>query len=110
MWNLVGNAIKFTPHAGHVSVQCTAHDTHSVRITVADTGCGIAPDELPLVFNEFSKVESAMPTSQGAQLGLFITKSLVTLHGGQMWVESRLGAGTQFSFTLPLSATQPAQP
>lgn len=110
LWNLVGNAIKFTPHAGHVSVQCTAHDTHSVRITVADTGCGIAPDELPLVFNEFSKVESAMPTSQGAQLGLFITKSLVTLHGGQMWVESRLGAGTQFSFTLPLSATQPAQP
>ncbi len=109
LWNLVGNAIKFTPHAGHVSVRCSAHDTHSVQITVADTGCGIAHDELPLVFNEFSKVESAMPTSQGAQLGLFITKSLVTLHGGQMWVESQLGAGTQFSFTLPLAATQPAQ-
>ncbi len=109
LWNLVGNAIKFTPHAGHVSVRCSAHDTHSVQITVADTGCGIASDELPLVFNEFSKVESAMPTSQGAQLGLFITKSLVTLHGGQMWVQSQLGAGTQFSFTLPLAAKQPAQ-
>ncbi|MGC3975233.1 MAG: ATP-binding protein [Nitrospira sp.] len=109
LWNLVGNAIKFTPHAGHVSVQCSANDAHFVQITIADTGCGIAADELPLVFNEFSKVESAMPTSQGAQLGLFITKSLVTLHGGQIWVESQLGTGTQFSFTLPLSSTPPAQ-
>ena len=109
LWNLVGNAIKFTPHAGHVSVRCSAHDASFAQITVADTGCGIAAGELPLVFNEFSKVESAMPTSQGAQLGLFITKSLVTLHGGQIWVESRVGAGTQFSFTLPLAATQPAQ-
>jgi signal transduction histidine kinase len=61
---------------------------------------------LPRVFNEFSKVESAMPTSQGAQLGLFITRSLVSLHGGQMWAESRLGAGTQFFFTLPLAGRQ----
>jgi two-component system sensor histidine kinase/response regulator len=53
------------------------------------------------VFNEFSKVESAVPTSQGAQLGLFITKSLVSLHGGRMWVESQLGVGSQFFFTLP---------
>lgn len=109
LWNLVGNAIKFTPHAGRVSVQCSAYDTRFAQIIVADTGCGIAPDDLPLVFNEFSKVESAMPTSQGAQLGLFITKSLVTLHGGQMWVQSRLGTGTQFTFTLPLAVTHPAQ-
>jgi signal transduction histidine kinase len=109
LWNLVGNAIKFTPHSGLVSVRCSAHSTSSAQITVADTGCGIAADELPLVFNEFSKVESAMPTSQGAQLGLFITKSLVTLHGGQMWVESQLGVGTQFYFTLPLDITQPAK-
>ncbi len=109
LWNLVGNAIKFTPHGGHVSVRCTAHDAGFAKITVSDNGCGIAADELPLVFNEFSKVESAMPTSQGAQLGLFITKSLVSLHGGGMWVESRLGAGTQFSFTLPLAATPSLQ-
>jgi signal transduction histidine kinase len=109
LWNLVGNAIKFTGHAGRVSVRCNAHDAHFAQITVADTGCGIAPDELALVFNEFSKVESAMPASQGAQLGLFITKSLVALHGGQMWVESQLGAGTQFSFTLPLPTTPPSQ-
>ena len=110
LWNLVGNAIKFTPHTGRVSVRCSAHDTRFAQITVADTGCGIAPDDLPLVFNEFSKVESAMPTSQGAQLGLFITKSLVTLHGGQMWVESRLRAGARFSFTLPVAATETSAP
>lgn len=110
LWNLVGNAIKFTPHSGRVTVQCSVRDTSAAQITVADTGCGIAADVLPLVFNEFSKVESAMPTSQGAQLGLFITKSLVTLHGGRMWVESQLGVGTQFHFTLPLDAVQTARP
>lgn len=102
LWNLVGNAIKFTPTSGRVSVSCGIHDAGFAQITVADTGCGIAANELAHVFNEFSKVESAMPASQGAQLGLFITKSLVGLHGGQMWVDSRLGVGTQFYFTLPL--------
>ena len=90
-------------------MSCSICDARYAQITVADTGCGIAPDELALVFNEFSKVESAMPASQGAQLGLFITKSLVALHGCQMWVESQLGAGTQFSFTLPLPTTPPSQ-
>ena len=102
LWNLVGNAIKFTPKAGHVSVKCELRDDGFVLIAVSDTGCGIAPHEITKVFNEFSKVESAMPTSQGAQLGLFITKSLVGLHGGQIWVESQLGVGTQFCFTLPI--------
>ncbi|HMZ55373.1 MAG TPA: ATP-binding protein [Nitrospira sp.] len=105
LWNLVGNAIKFTPQSGRVTVQCGTYDEHFAQIIVADTGCGIAADELPLVFNEFSKVESAMPASQGAQLGLFITKSLVTLHGGQMWVDSQLGVGTRFHVTLPLETT-----
>jgi signal transduction histidine kinase len=102
LWNLVGNAVKFTPQAGRISVSCTVRDAGFARISVSDSGCGIAPHELPNVFNEFSKVESTMPASQGAQLGLFITKSLVALHGGEMWVESQLGAGTQFFFTLPI--------
>lgn len=103
IFNLVGNAIKFTPPSGHVTVSCSICDANYAQVTVADTGCGIAPDQLPHVFTEFSKVESAMPTSQGAQLGLFITKSLVTLHGGQMCVDSQLGVGTRFYFTLPLA-------
>lgn len=110
LWNLVGNAIKFTPQAGRVSVTCSARDAGFAQITVSDNGCGIAPHELPKVFNEFSKVESTAPASQGAQLGLFITKSLVTLHGGQMWVESLLGAGTQVFFTLPIEIEPPPKP
>lgn len=110
LWNLVGNAVKFTPTFGRVSVVCESHDPGMVRIAVSDTGCGIAPHELPKVFNEFSKVESAVPSSQGAQLGLFITKSLVRLHGGQMSVESQLGVGTQFFFTLPIEPSPPPKP
>jgi len=109
LWNLVGNAIRFTPKAGRVSVACSARDAAFAQIMVSDTGCGIAPHELPKVFNEFSKVESTMPTAQGAQLGLFISKSLVTLHGGQMWVESLPGAGTQFFFTLPIEIEFPSE-
>jgi signal transduction histidine kinase len=100
--NLLGNAIKFTPKSGRVSVSCNTGDGELVQVVVSDSGCGIPPHELPKVFNEFSKVESAVPASQGAQLGLFITKSLVHLHGGKMWVESRVGVGTQFFFTLPM--------
>jgi signal transduction histidine kinase len=110
LWNLVGNAIKFTPKSGRVRVRCSPGDAGFAQIAVEDTGCGIASRELPNVFNEFSKVESAMPTSQGAQLGLFITKSLVTLHGGQMWVESQLDVGTQFYFTLPIDNPPPSKP
>jgi signal transduction histidine kinase len=56
------------------------------------------------VFNEFSKVESSIPASQGAQLGLFITKSLVKLHGGHIWVVSQLGVGSRFCFTIPCAS------
>ncbi|MBA5874968.1 MAG: GAF domain-containing protein [Nitrospira sp. CR1.2] len=110
IFNLVGNAIKFTPPSGHVTVGCSICDATYAQVTVTDTGCGIAPDQLPHVFTEFSKVESAMPTSQGAQLGLFITRSLVTLHGGQMCVDSELGVGTRFYFTLPLAHPPPSKP
>lgn len=108
LWNLVGNAIKFTPKFGHISVTCERQEDGFVRIVISDSGCGIASHELPKVFNEFSKVESALPASQGAQLGLFITKSLVGLHGGHMCVESQLGVGTQFYFTLPIDPASPA--
>ena len=106
LWNLVGNAIKFTAKGGRVTVHCQRRDSRFAQVTIADTGCGIAAHELPKVFNEFSKVESAIPASQGAQLGLFITKSLVRLHGGQIWVESTVGTGTAFTFTLPLVSAE----
>jgi signal transduction histidine kinase len=104
LWNVVGNAVKFTPSGGQVTVRFEALPDGMVQTCVTDTGCGIPSDQLDRVFNEFSKVPSTMPTSQGAQLGLFITKSFITMHKGRIWVESAAGSGSRFYFTLPCAA------
>ncbi|MDH4187527.1 MAG: GAF domain-containing sensor histidine kinase, partial [Nitrospira sp.] len=106
LWNLIGNAIKFTPPGGGVTVEFRADRNGFVQTCVADTGCGIDPAHLEQLFREFSKVPSADPASQGAQLGLFITKSLVTMHRGTIWVDSTPGSGTRFYFTLPIAPAQ----
>ena len=104
LWNLIGNAIKFTPPGGRVTVDFQTTPEGFVQTSVADTGCGIDPGHVEKLFHEFSKVPSANPTAQGAQLGLFITKSLVTMHQGTIWVESTPGAGTRFYFTVPVAS------
>lgn len=106
LWNIIGNAVKFTPAGGKVTVRFQAQPDGMVQTCVADTGCGIPPDQLDRVFNEFSKVPSTMPTSQGAQLGLFITKSFIMMHKGKIWAESDLGSGSCFCFTLPTVAAE----
>ena len=106
LWNLIGNAIKFTPPGGRVTVDFKTTPKGFVQTCVADTGCGIAPGHLGKLFQEFSKVPSAFPTAQGAQLGLFITKSLVTMHRGTIWVESTPGVGTHFYFTVPVVSSR----
>jgi len=105
LWNLIGNAIKFTPPGGRVTVDFQTTPEGFVQTCVADTGCGIDPGHLEKLFQEFSKVPSAVPSAQGAQLGLFITKSLVTMHRGTIWVESAPGAGTRFYFTVPVASS-----
>ncbi len=106
LWNLIGNAIKFTPAGGRVTVEFCVSPPGFVQTCIADSGCGIDPSYLPNIFEEFSRVPSAMPTSQGAQLGLCITKTLVTMHRGQIWVESQPAVGSRFYFTLPLAGSQ----
>ena len=110
LWNLIGNAIKFTPPGGHVSVEFSLSPPGFVQTCIADTGCGIDQAHLPNIFEEFSRVPSAMPASQGAQLGLCITKTLVAMHHGQIWVESQPQAGSRFYFTLPIATSQDVQP
>jgi signal transduction histidine kinase/HAMP domain-containing protein len=110
LWNLIGNASKFTPPGGRISVDFQTTPEGFVQTCVADTGCGIDPDHVEKLFQEFSKVPSANPTAQGAQLGLFITKSLVTMHRGTIWVESKPGAGTRFYFTVPVASSQEDSP
>jgi signal transduction histidine kinase/HAMP domain-containing protein len=110
LWNLIGNAIKFTPPEGRITVDFRTTPDGFVQTSVVDTGCGIDPDHVGNLFQEFSKVPSTTPTAQGAQLGLFITKSLVTMHRGTIWVESTLGAGTSFYFTVPIAPSQEGSP
>lgn len=100
--NLLHNALKFTPPGGEVVVQSHLTENEKVTITVTDTGCGIPPGHEEKVFHKFHRAPS--PVREGAGLGLAVTKSLVELHGGNIWVESEPGRGSKFSFTLPLVA------
>ena len=96
--NLIGNAIKFTPPGGRITVSAVASDS-DVHFSVADTGAGIAPEELPSVFNRFWRAKNTR--RDGAGLGLQICKGIVEANGGRIWVESDPGRGTTFHFTVP---------
>jgi signal transduction histidine kinase len=98
--NLVGNALKFTPRGGSVTLRTSAAESH-VRFSVADTGPGISPEDLTRVFEPYWR---AVPVrSQGTGLGLAIAKEIVEAHGGSIGVDSELGVGSTFHFTIPCS-------
>jgi len=106
--NLLSNAVKFTPEGGRVGV-AAAPDDGAVRIAVSDSGIGIAPEDQGAIFEEFRQVGGASAQKQeGTGLGLTLAKKFVELHGGQIWVESELGKGSTFTFTLPLSFPSPS--
>jgi PAS domain S-box-containing protein len=99
--NIIGNAIKFTPSNGIVSLAVSANGD-DVEFEVRDTGEGIAPDQLPYVFDRFHQAASPRRASRhGAGLGLPIAKGIVEAHGGVIWIESEQGVGTTVRFTLP---------
>lgn len=103
--NLLNNALDFTPEGGRVTVGAGV-EGNAIRVDVRDTGVGIAPEQLPLIFERFYRVDPSRTRSTGgAGLGLTIVKNLVEAHGGRVWAESTPGSGSTFSFTLPL-ATQ----
>ena len=105
--NLLGNAFEFTPSGGRVWVNAvmSPNDPHgTVLLEVGDTGRGIAPDHHELIFREFAQVDSsASRAHHGTGLGLTIARRFVELHGGRIWVESDLGCGSRFFFTLPVA-------
>ncbi len=100
--NLIGNAIKFTPAPGRITVGVGEHGDE-VEFRVADTGVGIGPDDLPKLFEKFQQFQATTELAgvRGSGLGLAISKRLVELHGGRIWADSRLGRGSTFFFTLP---------
>ena len=107
LWNLIGNAIKFTPSGGTVSV--TSRTVRKeVCIEVKDTGPGISSEDLPRLFSEFKRLKATAHT-EGTGLGLFIVKTIVEAHNGRVAVASQEGVGTQFTIFLPASKDPPAK-
>jgi signal transduction histidine kinase len=103
--NLIGNAIKFTPDGGRIWIGFSrrGRDGKELVVEVGDNGRGIARDHYELVFREFAQVDSSPSRPHhGTGLGLAIARNLVELHSGTIWVESELGKGSRFFFTLPL--------
>ncbi|NTU70118.1 GAF domain-containing protein, partial [bacterium] len=103
--NIIGNAIKFT-HKGGITVSVGLKDKDTVLVTIADTGEGIPKDDIPNLFKKFYQAQSASSILSkdkgGTGLGLYITKNIIDIHGGKIWIESRVRRGTTFYFTLPI--------
>ena len=105
IYNLVGNAVKFT-YSGYIKV--TANEKEEfIEICVEDTGIGIAEDKFEIIFQSFEQADSSIARSYGGTgIGLSITKKLIELHGGKIWLTSEFGKGSKFYFTLPKSKEQ----
>jgi two-component system, NtrC family, sensor kinase len=100
IFNLLSNAVKFTPAGGAVDVSA-AQVNGEITVSVADTGPGIAAEDQERIFEEFQQTEAGVQQREGTGLGLALSKRLVELHGGRIWVESEPGHGSTFAFTLP---------
>ncbi|MBM3240109.1 DUF3365 domain-containing protein [Candidatus Poribacteria bacterium] len=101
MYNLLSNAIKFTPEGGSITIDVSCENDEFL-ISVTDTGIGISPEDQLYLFDKFKQVDSSYARQyEGTGLGLALTKRLVSMHGGDIWVESEPGKGSKFSFTLP---------
>jgi signal transduction histidine kinase len=106
MWNIIGNAIKFTEE-GAVILSMQLQD-ENLLVSVRDTGIGIEPENIPIVFEQFRQVDGSLNRSVGGTgLGMPITKNLVELHGGEIWVESVVDQGSTFWFTVPVKKPRP---
>ncbi|WP_235941292.1 sensor histidine kinase [Paenibacillus puerhi] len=100
--NIIYNAVKHTPAGGQIQLQFSV-DEHSLVVQVQDNGAGIAPEDLPYIFDRFYKKDKSRNTSGGGSgLGLAIAKEIVDFHGGRIWAHSRLGQGACIAFMLPL--------
>lgn len=101
--NLLDNALKYTPEGGQVEIELQVDQTRHSILTVADSGIGIAPNEVPKVFDRFFRSDQARSreSTRGAGLGLSISKSIIEAHGGEIVCQSEIGKGTRFVVCLP---------
>jgi signal transduction histidine kinase len=109
VFNLLSNAINFTPPGGRIGVKTWRSDDGMLGVEVWDTGIGIAPENLDRIFEAFTRIEAAASVSEGSGLGLSLSRKLVELHGGRLWVESAgLDHGTQARFLIPIHQSKQA--
>ena len=104
VFNLLSNAVKFTPEGGSVIVS-SARVNGEVFVSVSDTGPGIAAEDQARIFEEFQQTDAGARQLEGTGLGLALSKRLIELHGGRIWVESELGKGSMFTFALPTGSS-----
>jgi signal transduction histidine kinase len=105
VFNLLSNAVNFTPAGGRVSLSASMPNG-VVEVAVSDTGPGIALEDQDVIFEEFRQARGdADRRDEGTGLGLPLSRRLIELHGGRLWVESAVGKGTTFRFTLPAEST-----
>jgi len=108
LWNLLSNAIKFTPSGGRVTMRVSS-ESNTALFQVEDTGIGIREEQIALLFEKFQQLDTSYDRNyQGAGLGLALTKQLVELHGGAIWVESTVDIGSVFTVRLPAQPLAPA--
>jgi signal transduction histidine kinase len=105
IFNLLSNAVKFAPAGGQVDVKAT-QSNGEVTVSVADTGPGIAAQDLDRIFEEFQQTDVGASQAEGTGLGLALSKRFVEMHGGRIWCDSELGKGSTFRFTLPLRTAE----
>jgi signal transduction histidine kinase len=111
LFNLLGNAVKFTPSGGIITLSCHLADADTMLFSVTDTGVGIKPEDQEIIFEEFRQAgDPLIHKEMGTGLGLTISKRLVELHGGRIWVESEYGHGATFSFLLPVHSPLAQRP
>lgn len=116
VFNLLSNALKFTPAGGRVDLTAAREEDH-VLVSIRDTGIGISGEDQEKIFVEFAQVDGSLTRRhEGTGLGLALSKKIVSMHGGQVWVDSRPGVGSEFKFSIPIAgdqipqARQPYQP
>jgi signal transduction histidine kinase len=103
MMNLLSNAVKFSPQGGQITVGARLEDD-VIKVWVTDQGVGVPPEALPNLFHRFFRVDNQDTRSIGGTgLGLALVKEIVKTHGGRIWVESTIGVGSTFFFTLPIA-------